>query len=447
MKRFIILLSLVVLFSCTKENNYKLGKTPSAVMSEAISQTRDLLCSSEKGWVMEYFPGTQKEFGGYNVLLRFDKNGEVTVASDLISDVDSTATSPFRIRESAGVVLSFDLYNKIFHQFSDPNNSLGVGVVGSGYNGDYEFSVLSATPDLVLLKGKKYGSRVVMRPYTSDKSWTEYLQLLKETKSKISEAVLLGLSLKDTTCFVTVSQETNTINVSYNEAGAEVNKVYSFLVSENSIRLASPINIKGINDSVFVYDSAQNLFMGENSKLERIKPTPTQVYKAVGPWSFTFSNLSPYLQSLVKLISDRTFKGTNTVYGGADYKDNRIYYFFLAGSAKNDFVRCVIFPRYQPMPTHNIVSEPINGNEIELAFTANMNDIAYEFYSVGLLRWFNPTSSYIGSSVFSKVAYTVEIPEGEDEYNPVHLKFTQKNNPNLYFTLTREVQEFGDYTN
>jgi hypothetical protein len=54
--------------------------------------------------------------------------------------------------------LTFDTYNDVFHAWADP------GTDGAGLLGDYEFLILKATPELVLLKGKKHSAYSVMRP-------------------------------------------------------------------------------------------------------------------------------------------------------------------------------------------------------------------------------------------------------------------------------------------
>jgi hypothetical protein len=101
---------------------------------------------------MEYFPSSQQTYGGFNVLARFS-DAEVTIASE-IADFDTTEKSSFSLKQSAGPVLTFDTYNEIFHTFSDPNSSKsGLGSNGKGMEGDFEFLIMKATQDSVILKG------------------------------------------------------------------------------------------------------------------------------------------------------------------------------------------------------------------------------------------------------------------------------------------------------
>ena len=85
------------------------------------------------------------------MLAKFDTDGKVTVANE-VSFADYTETSYYSVKQSAGVMLSFDTYNNLFHVFSDPSAPLA-GDQGSGMEGDYDFSVLSTTKDKEFLKG------------------------------------------------------------------------------------------------------------------------------------------------------------------------------------------------------------------------------------------------------------------------------------------------------
>src|SRR3712207_8641346 len=48
-----------------------------------------------------------------------------------------------------------------------------VGVAGRGFEGDFEFRVLSAAADSVVLEGKKHGARIVMTPMPAETKWVE----------------------------------------------------------------------------------------------------------------------------------------------------------------------------------------------------------------------------------------------------------------------------------
>ena len=79
---------------------------------------------------------------------------EVTVASELF---DEAYTSLYKMTTDNGPVLSFDTNNYAFHYFATPSGSsrnlYGESGLYQAYKGDFEFMILSATADEVVLKG------------------------------------------------------------------------------------------------------------------------------------------------------------------------------------------------------------------------------------------------------------------------------------------------------
>lgn len=149
MKKFIYLLAtlfLVSLSACSPEEDDIFGQTSAERIEEVMKADLNVLTGASNGWLMSYYPAQAQKYGGYNVLVKFTDEGKVTVASDIV-DATATATSTFRLKEQAGPTLTFDTYNKIFHIFSDPKNELGIGNDGLGMEGDYEFTIMSATAE------------------------------------------------------------------------------------------------------------------------------------------------------------------------------------------------------------------------------------------------------------------------------------------------------------
>ena len=147
-------LAIVAAFTaCKNEVDDVFDKSSAQRATEAIATCRQTLVGATNGWVMEYYGDTQ--YGGYNVLAKFDDNSLVTVQNEAYQS-NKTFTSHFKLEQSQGVILSFDGYNDAFHYFSDPNNPDGIGDNGKGMLGDFEFRVLKVSADSILLRGKKH---------------------------------------------------------------------------------------------------------------------------------------------------------------------------------------------------------------------------------------------------------------------------------------------------
>ena len=162
--KYLVLIGLfaATMVACSRDEESLFDKPAAQRAQEAITNAFDVLTSNETGWEMAYFPNLEADAKGYNMVLKFNKNGNVSVtAKNSATTKDKILTdtaSTWAVKSDYGPILTFDTYNDVFHAFSDPGND------GAGLLGDYEFLILKATPELVLLKGKKHSAYTVMRP-------------------------------------------------------------------------------------------------------------------------------------------------------------------------------------------------------------------------------------------------------------------------------------------
>lgn len=148
--------------ACSRDEENLFDKSAAVRAQEAIDNAFDVLTTAENGWEMAYFPNLEADSKGYNMVLKFNKNGNVSVTAKNMATtankIKTDTASTWAVKSDYGPILTFDTYNDVFHAFSDPGND------GAGMLGDYEFLILKATPELVLLKGKKHSAYSVMRP-------------------------------------------------------------------------------------------------------------------------------------------------------------------------------------------------------------------------------------------------------------------------------------------
>lgn len=162
-KYLVIIGLLAATFAACSRDEESLFEKPAAIRAqEAIDNAFNVLTSAENGWEMAYFPNLEASAKGYNMVLKFKKNGNVSVtaknATTTGNKILTDTASTWAVKSDYGPILTFDTYNDVFHAFSDPKGD------GAGLLGDYEFLILKATPELVLLKGKKHSAYTVMRP-------------------------------------------------------------------------------------------------------------------------------------------------------------------------------------------------------------------------------------------------------------------------------------------
>ena len=162
--KYLVLIGLLAatMVACTRDEESLFDKPAAQRAQEAVDNAMDVLTAQEAGWEMAYFPNLEADAKGYNMVLKFSKNGNVSVtaknSTTTTNKIMTDSASTWAVKSDYGPILTFDTYNDVFHAFSDPKED------GAGLLGDYEFLILKATPDLVLLKGKKHSAYSVLRP-------------------------------------------------------------------------------------------------------------------------------------------------------------------------------------------------------------------------------------------------------------------------------------------
>ena len=266
------MLALLLLGACSlHEEDDIFGDSSANRISDALKSYKEVLVSAENGWVMQYYPSSNQPFGGYNLLVSFKENGEVTVAGE-IADSEASVTSLYTLKQSAGPVLTFDSYNKIMHFFSEP---LG------GQGGEFEFTVMSATPEKVVLSGRKSQNTIVLTPMTKDVTWSSYLESVQE----VQKSIFLGTFLLtvDGKEVGEVVQNSNVFTLTYTAAGSLGGvETIPFIYTNEGIKFYNPITINGVTMSTFKADADNVSFVctdaGVNAKFEAFYPTGYHFY-------------------------------------------------------------------------------------------------------------------------------------------------------------------------
>lgn len=260
--------TVALLSACTNEED-ALFDTSSALRADAtIAADTKILTDATNGWIMEYFPEAQQSYGGYNLLLKFGTDGKVTVASELYDNSDM-ATSLYSVKQSAGIVLSFDTYNEIFHFFSDPSAPAGIGDKGKGLEGDYDFLILEATAEKVTLKGKKTGGIANLTPIKEN--WQEYILALQNAEEAMSFSKM-QLEINEQVIPVSVSfKPKRTMTFKYSEGGNSISVVASYIQTLTGYKFYEPVEVDRITLSGFTFNAETEVFTAnDNSNIKLI---------------------------------------------------------------------------------------------------------------------------------------------------------------------------------
>lgn len=276
--------------------------------SEAnIENVQKVLASAPNGWLMEYYGALG--FGGYNVMVKFDGTN-ATFGSEKWGtnhkaglDADGkciTSTSHFKIEQSMGTVLSFDDYNETFHYYSMPNNPDYNYDKDEGLYGDFEFRVMKATNDSIILRGKKHNNRIVMTPIPADKSWESIITDAEETEDYMMSRsyTLAGPGYQSET------EVTATMNGGYrcfvftykDETDQKVTVSAPYIVKQDGFYFYSPVEVNGVQLDGLMKGDTQEYFKFRNNpdiQLDSYLPTIAEAL-TTGTWYMLYKSLGSY---------------------------------------------------------------------------------------------------------------------------------------------------------
>ena len=247
--------------ACDRDEESLFDKPAAVRAQEAVENAFDVLTSNEYGWEMAYFPNLEASAKGYNMVLKFSKNGNVSVtaknSATTMNKIVTDSASTWAVKSDYGPILTFDTYNDVFHAFSDPQEN------GAGLLGDYEFLILKATPELVLLKGKKHSAYTVMRPMKNH-DLTAYFAACEKMQTKLfGNNNIVTLHQGDNKMYLYKGADGQFQSAAYGSAlVAEVATYHPLCATEDGIIVSTGFG-EDVHDHIFYYDSIKGELKSE----------------------------------------------------------------------------------------------------------------------------------------------------------------------------------------
>ncbi|MBE6320343.1 MAG: DUF4302 domain-containing protein [Bacteroidales bacterium] len=261
-KYLVIIGLLAATFAACSRDEESLFEKPAAIRAqEAIDNAFNVLTSAENGWEMAYFPNLEASAKGYNMVLKFNKNGNVSVtaknATTTANKIVTDTASTWAVKSDYGPILTFDTYNDVFHAFSDPGND------GAGLLGDYEFLILKATPELVLLKGKKHSAYTVMRPMKNTDLAAYYAACEKMQADLFGNNNIVTLTQGDSKMYLYKGAEGQFQSAAYGSPLVAETATYHPVCSTEDGIIVSMGFGEDVHDHIFYYDAAKGELRSE----------------------------------------------------------------------------------------------------------------------------------------------------------------------------------------
>ena len=296
-KQFMICAAVAAtLFSaCSPEQEDFFSDSSANRADQTIVEDMKVLTSAPNGWAMKYFPSRSQSYGGFNFVVSFDNDGNVTFSGepDIAGETTKTALSLYSVSQSSGVVLSFDSYNAIFSKMADPGAPIA-GSAGEGMGGDNEFSILSACADSVVLKGRASGNRAVLYPMAEGQSWSDYLDSLGEV-----DGVMYGSSytLVMGTDSFSVATDMRGLTITYIEDGNYVDTYASYIITKDGMEFYSPLELNGKKINGFKLDQdGDKKFTCVNDESVQLLVDPINKQFVHSLWGCAKENMGEYGQ-------------------------------------------------------------------------------------------------------------------------------------------------------
>lgn len=314
MKKILFCLSAFVLTiavaSCSLKEDADFDETASMRSETNIANVHKLLQSAKNGWLMEYYGNLN--LGGYNVMVRFDSDTQVTFGSEKWGDnhyagIDTegkciTSTSHYKMEQSMGTILSFDGYNETFHYFSMPNNPDYTYDTADGLRGDFEFRVMRADADTIILRGKKHNNRIVMTPIPENKTWESIINEAHETEEYMTSRsyTLSGADYKDSVEISVVNNGTyRCLIFSYKDSLDMTQTIAApYIVNADGYKFYSSVEVDGMELDGLLRGTTDDYFVFANNKnlqLDTYTPSLAEALET-STWYFLHGSLGAVAQ-------------------------------------------------------------------------------------------------------------------------------------------------------
>ena len=261
-KYLVIIGLLAATFAACSRDEESLFEKPAAIRAqEAIENAFNVLTAPANGWEMAYFPNLETSAKGYNMVVKFNKNGNVSVTAKngttTMNKIATDTASTWAVKSDYGPILTFDTYNDVFHAFSDPKGD------GAGLLGDYEFLILKATPELVLLKGKKHSAYTVMRPMKNTDLAAYFAACEKMQADLFGNNNIVTLTQGDSKMYLYKGAEGQFQSAAYGSPLiAETATYHPVCSTEDGIIVSTGFG-EDVHDHIFYYDAAKGELRSE----------------------------------------------------------------------------------------------------------------------------------------------------------------------------------------
>ena len=244
MKKYItLLIAFSFLTSCSYMEDNTFEQKASNRTTSVIESYKNILEGHDGYWVLSYYPGVTRSFGGfpaaprslggYTFVVKF-KDGKVTASSE-ISNTNAEEESYYTYSITEGPTISFDTYNSILDHFRFVS-----AVFTNARGGDIEFIFLKEENGVVTLRGRTSNNLMTLTKLTGDRE--ALLNKLRENTQALNSKGLNPITVQGAQVDLTLFPSYRQLVFSY--GGNTVQR--PFTITEKGIKFYEPADINGV---------------------------------------------------------------------------------------------------------------------------------------------------------------------------------------------------------
>ena len=174
-----------------------------------------------------------------------------------------------------------------------------------GFEGDYEFIIQNIKSDTIFIKGKKWGNKMIMTRIPATSSWSDKASdLITMNSNFIYSNYKMNID-KDSVANICINSPSDRIATITDESGSYYS---AFIVTENGICFAEPIEVHGVKIKNLTYHSVENIFSLDNAPNITLSLFKTPGYEEIefyeGKWQL-YNESGPFLNFDLKINQDK----------------------------------------------------------------------------------------------------------------------------------------------
>lgn len=297
--------------SCQKQEKV-FDESSSARMEKFLDNVQSVISESQNGWYMTYYTKHEDVIGpGSIYTIQFDKpaSGKATIFHEEVKPAEGWGDScNYKLTRDDGPVLTFDTYNAVMHYFATSS-----GEYYQSRGGDFEFDILSACADSVVLRGKRTHNYYKMYPLAEEaNAYIEKVQTMAQSLTiGLVEAEITGGLIE-----MEIDLARRVVAIGRKDADDDEIVEVPFVITPTGFKLYETLDFQGVKFKDFVFDEDAMSLTSNGITFNMVVPEGYMPYsKFLG--KYTLKNaLGTREVSLVEKVKGRSFNlhGLNANY-------------------------------------------------------------------------------------------------------------------------------------